>query len=411
MIQRSVILLRPVTGETPVFESDLVSLNGYLVHSETIGGGLVNDLDVRDFLDNPDNEALATDFFNFLKNNTTTEEFKAIFYDSQKLANSLNDFYARTVNAGVRPSTKEISMQLTGSTAHTFSSVDFISDKSRSNRKTTVMSFINTGHSYYIPVFIDTQFDRVETSDFDKYHQDCFGDEQNITETLYKNFLKSETVLVSNPENEIEEYKSFVGPTTGRDGTVAFKFKANKHVVKTNEVAGQAPVSLVFQSPVPSAQTIYMLVSTASTATFGIDFDLNNPSFPNKQYKKFDLKVGDTGLTTSVRIFDSFKLKAQSKITLFLSTAVVGEPRGGSVPVIMIPDSRTFDIINVQPLLSKNVLKNLNEVEVKRAKRSQKLLQCFVDKDFNDNETEFWRNDNVKVVTTLGPNVSVSSSR
>jgi hypothetical protein len=408
-MQRTTILLRPITAETVVTESDLVSVNGYLAYSETIGGGVVNDLNVRDFLDNPSNEQIATDFFNFLQNNSTTEEFKAIFYNAQKLSNTFNDFYNKTIRTGQKPNRKDVTIALTGSTAHTFSSVDFVTSTDRSQKKTSVISFINTGHSYYVPVFIDIQFDRVETSDFDKYHQDCFGAEQIKRETEYKRFEKPETIFLPNPVNAVIENQSFVGAGVGRDGTTAFKFKFDKHVVKSRDIPGKIPVDIIFQNPVPSGQTIYMLISSsATTATFGIDFDLDNPALPDKLYKKFVLNVGATGITTNIRIDDSFKAKNSAKITLFLSTVVVGEPRGGNTTILMVPDARRFEVLNARPQIPVNTLKDVNEVKITHIKEKQTLLQCFVDENANDNESEFWRNNNVKVVTDR-PSVSESA--
>lgn len=405
MIQRTTILLRPITATTPTVESSLVSVNGYLAYSETVGGEVVNDLNVRDFLNNPSNETITTDFFNFLQTNSTTEEFKAIFYNAQKLANTFNDFYNKTIRTGQKPVRKDVTSELTGSTAHTFSSVDFITPTDRSLRKTSVLSFINTGHSYYLPVFIDIQFDRVETSDFDRFHQDTFGNKQVKKETTYNRFEKKETVFLLNPANTIIEYQSFVGPGVGKDGVTAFKFKFDKNIVKSSDVSGIIPINLLFQQPVPSAQTIYVtIIATATTAVFGTDFDLNNSSLPNKTYKKFQLNVGDTGLTTSMRIFDSFRSNPFFIVELGLSTAVVGEPKVGDS--IMVPDARRFDIINQQPQLQEEVFKDVNEVKIKRFTTKQKLLQSFVDENFDDSESEFWRNKNVKVITDSPTNIN-----
>lgn len=405
MIQRTTILLRPITATTTIVESNLVSVNGYLAYSETVGGEVVNDLNVRDFLNNPSNEDIATDFFNFLQANSTTEEFKAIFYNAQKLANTFNGFYNKTIRTGLEPNRRDVSTQLTGSTAHTFSSVDFLTPTDRSERKTSVISFFNTGHSYYLPVFIDIQFDRVETSDFDRFHQDTFGSKQVKKETTYSRFEKKETVFLPNPANAIIEYRSFVGAGVGKDGSTAFKFKFDKNVVNSGNVSGIIPVELVFQQPVPSAQTIYVtIITTATTATFGTDFDLNNPSLPNKAYKKFQLNVGDTSLTTSIRIFDSFRSNPSSRIELGLSTVVVGEPKVGDS--IMFPDARRFDVINQQPQLQEEVFRDVNEVKIRRFTAKQKLLQSFVDENFDDSESEFWRNKNVKVITDSTTNIN-----
>lgn len=210
-MERVSILLRPITAETPSVSSNLVSFNGYLAYSDSVGGGVVNELNVREFLDAPANENITTSFFNFLQSNTIPSEFNAIFYNAPKLAETFNDYYNKIIGTGEKPSRNDITAELTGSSAHTFSSVDFISDTTRSGRKTSILTFINSGSSYYLPVMINLKIGRVETDDFSKFHKDSFGDLQTTQDTLYKRFVTEQVIQLPNPANDSPvEYPGFL---------------------------------------------------------------------------------------------------------------------------------------------------------------------------------------------------------
>jgi hypothetical protein len=402
-MNRIQILWKPLTATTVPVQSDLVSVGGYLVYSDTIGGGVVTDLNVREFLDSPNNIGLATSFFNFLNSNTVSEEFNAIFYNNQKLANTFNDFYNKTTLGGDKPNRKDVTSELSGSSAYTYSVSDFLSGGTRSKQKISVMTFINTGHSYYIPVEITLDTGRVEASDFSRFHKDSFGAKQAKQETLLKRYAQNTVVQLPNPANAPpSEYQSFQGPLVGRDGVTAFKFKLDKYISESTVPAGQIKIDLIFQSPIPTTgQTIFILTDPTSTANFGTDFDMNDLVNPTKTYKKFYLNPGQTGLTTNIRIFDSFKKSLSKSIILTLSAFVQGDTNvhGSNV---MVADNRPFTVINKQPSLPEDRIIDVNEAIVRTSIKSQKLLQGFVDYNFDDSESEFWRNSNVVVIK---PNV------
>lgn len=403
-MQRITILLKPLTADTPSVSSNLVSFNGYLAYSDSIGGGVVNELNVKDFLESPDNEEITTSFYTFLQSNTVSSEFNAIFYNPRKLADTFNDFYIKIIGTGEVPDRQDIAFELSGSSAHTVTSVDFISDGIRSNRITQVLTFVNTGSSYYMPVHLDLNMGRVESDDFSKFHQDSFGDKQTKQDTLYKRFVTKQTVQLPNPANAPPiEYQGFNNPVAGRgngtSGLTFFKFQSDKHIVIPTDTNNVIPIKIVFdQYLTASAQTVYMQILTATTAVFGVDFDLNNPSLPNQTYDSIPLSIGTSGVTTNIRIFNSFKNNISKNIVLGLSTVLVGTPRPGANPLqTTIQDVRTFTIINRQPTIPQEVFIETNEVVISTVAKNQKLLQGFVDFNFDDSESEFWRN-NVTIV-------------
>jgi len=72
-------------------EQQLTLVNNYYVYSKNIGGNVVNNNNVRDFLDKSENSELAKLFVEYLHENTTTAEFREIFYDNKKLSSTFNE--------------------------------------------------------------------------------------------------------------------------------------------------------------------------------------------------------------------------------------------------------------------------------------------------------------------------------
>lgn len=67
--------------------------NEYYSYKTQNGGQIVNENNVKNFLDKPENSQLAEDFVDYLQNNTNFIEFKEIFYNNKKLANTFNEYY------------------------------------------------------------------------------------------------------------------------------------------------------------------------------------------------------------------------------------------------------------------------------------------------------------------------------
>lgn len=73
-----------INSEASIAQGEkLVLSNNYFSYKTSIGGEIVNDNNVRNFLDKSENENLAKNFVNFLQSNTNFTEFKEIFYDNK----------------------------------------------------------------------------------------------------------------------------------------------------------------------------------------------------------------------------------------------------------------------------------------------------------------------------------------
>jgi hypothetical protein len=142
LIDYTEILLVPTfSGQTDTAETALKFRSGYWVYTSEFGGNLVDELTVREFLDNPNHEKLATDFFNYLKENFTKDEFNELYYNNIRLSIVLNDYYNKTVRQNVLPSKTVGLSQLTATTAVTYTENYFYGhDPSEANNVTFVGS-------------------------------------------------------------------------------------------------------------------------------------------------------------------------------------------------------------------------------------------------------------------------------
>jgi len=121
LIDYTEILLVPTfSAQTDTAETALKLRSGYWVYTSEFGGNLVDELTVREFLDNPNHEKLATDFFNYLKENFTKDEFNELYYNNIRLSVVLNDYYSKTVSQNLLPSKTVGLSQLTATTAVTY---------------------------------------------------------------------------------------------------------------------------------------------------------------------------------------------------------------------------------------------------------------------------------------------------
>lgn len=79
-------------------QKNVVLNNEYYSYSTTVGNSIVNDLNIKSFLDRPENEKITKDFLSYLRAIYTLEEFRDIFYDSKKLADFFNQYYNKYIN-------------------------------------------------------------------------------------------------------------------------------------------------------------------------------------------------------------------------------------------------------------------------------------------------------------------------
>lgn len=188
-----------------------VNLNQeYYSYNNVVGVSIVNDLNVKAFLDKPENEQLAINFINYLKNLLTIEEFRDLFYDNKKLAEFFNQYYLKFINFSNQgnsslnnnPNIDIIDVKedlfnqdelylktngLTGYYTNTVSNNNLFVPNNYPN-ETQPYDFINfTGktENYYINININKGNSLLELDDFREYFKDVCDGSVNYTKYQY----------------------------------------------------------------------------------------------------------------------------------------------------------------------------------------------------------------------------------
>jgi hypothetical protein len=177
-----------VTTLTGSGQSFLVNQNSYYLNN--VGGlnlGVVNPTNIRAYLNDSANESIINDFFSYLTGNTNQDQFREIFYSDQKLSNVFNSYYAQSVFSGQPSSTYYISQELTGTTTIPTTYTNFnwdgyaptkgsftgvtqeIYNASRFYVNSTATYSYTESESYYIPVFIKTNYQGISRETFDVF--------------------------------------------------------------------------------------------------------------------------------------------------------------------------------------------------------------------------------------------------
>ena len=168
-----ILLNNRYTATTQVINSDLQLQNDYYAYVNKNGGGIVNQYNVRGYLNDERNLQITNDFFAYLTGSTTQDQAINILTSDKKLADTFNDYYQRViVSATSITSTAVIdqnltganqivayrydhpwygyapSKQLTGITQDIYGSVNAI-------QSSLYWEDFTTEQSYYIPVYLE----------------------------------------------------------------------------------------------------------------------------------------------------------------------------------------------------------------------------------------------------------------
>ena len=160
-----------LSGKPIPAPNDLRQFGGYYAYGNTLGGGMVDSFNVRQFLNDPKNQVIIDDFKTYLSMYTTESEFVQVVGSNEKLSEIFNEFYETTVIQSLPTSSDVISENLTDSVNFQHVTTDMewngISNQNgldnipmsidageRTNLSTTISTQIARGIDYHIPVFI-----------------------------------------------------------------------------------------------------------------------------------------------------------------------------------------------------------------------------------------------------------------
>lgn len=171
MERKRILLNRKLNSEGSEINSDLSLVNGQFINKRS-SEGVVNEHNVRGFLDDENNADIISSFFTFLTANTSVQEFKEIYYSDKKLSETFNKFYSENIQQSVTPSTSVIDENLSGVTKRTINNNNFNWDGSARSYSLTGIpnSIINASRkdeqeeelmpttdedSYYVPIHLN----------------------------------------------------------------------------------------------------------------------------------------------------------------------------------------------------------------------------------------------------------------
>lgn len=179
MEKREVLLNRFFTANTISISSDLEFLDNYLVYSVNFDGNVVDENNVISFLNDENNINLTQGFVSYLSGNTTTEEYREIYYNNKKLANIFNKYFQETILSGNPTNTSIIDENLISTSGITYKDNNFnwngistqktpltgiTTEINNSTRILTSISALTTfthEQSYYIDVFISSRKNQI----------------------------------------------------------------------------------------------------------------------------------------------------------------------------------------------------------------------------------------------------------
>ncbi len=402
-------LIPEFTGQTVNNEQSALKLRGgYLVYTNTFGGNLVDEFTVRDFLDNSNNEQLAIDFFNYLQSNYSKSEFNELYYNNLKLANVLNDYYDKTIRSNLPPTTTVANMQLTATTAVTYTNTNFVSYNKRSDELINVVMGYNTGDSYYISIPISKTYSILDNQNYDKYRKDSFGD--SVSKEVSEQFryvIRAGVIMNKNAFVNRNFFSDYIPrtPLGLNQPQLKIQFKNDKFIIPQDTQPPLIPIEIVFDK-----------ISEFDGQTFQLKI---NDVHGDLEETGFDLTVASTtyiglvdGQNNNLQSQNILISSGQSAFTAYLSInfAPIFEMTNLNIELILLAgtnldydahkssqfysvSSQNFKIIQQQSEeigISTNL--SVDYVRKKTKINPKYLIQSFVDLNFDDSESQFWLN-------------------
>jgi predicted nucleotidyltransferase len=189
----------------------------YFSYTPQVGVSLVNDLNVKAFLDKPENEKIALEFINYIKSLLTIEEFRDLFYDNKKLAEFFNDYYRKYINYSNQGQSTDIEntdINLIDTKNSLFNADEkYLKTNSLTNyftnrvlpngnflpnnypnatRPSDFINFTGDSENYYLNITINKKSALLSFEDFSQYFKDTCDGNINVTRYLYRNNFNSQ---------------------------------------------------------------------------------------------------------------------------------------------------------------------------------------------------------------------------
>ena len=435
-------------GQTPQL------INDYYVYTSQIGGFTVNDNNVRSFLDDERNSGIAESFVEYMKSNTSIEEFRDIFYDNKKLASVFNGYYRENILSSLitEQNSSQIDSATRLSTEKQVESFNFNPNNNNRIINSYVMLDSNAmQNNYFVPVYIEQSRKLVEDGNYANYFKDCINEtytykrytflntvSNNVVygNTAYINSIKDNSSIGYSPieDDLFGNYSVGTIPNLGRDNfnftffsqsqfehyfnynppiiTTSFPgfflsqnviniantgtFNANYGYGPQEFTAAFTPNGLKFFDktfssttiPItvrlssPSVGTTYFTVQAENYSTAALQSDfIMQPISPNLNYRQVSIGHGDSNHTFPLTINKNMEADESIILSLRSGMTIIG-----------------FLVVRGEETIPVNNYSHAPSIIVENETKNKLMLRCFVDYNFNDNESKLWHNNNIRII-------------
>lgn len=434
-----------ITGATG---EQLQLKNNYYVYSSEIGNSTVNDNNVRDFLDDERNSELAIDFVSHLQSNTNTNEFKDIFYDNKKLASVFNSYY---LSRGLSQNNLKIKEQTQGTTAVTVSISTFDKDNNRINVNETFLNAISKELNYFVPVYIQQDRKLLEDGNYAQYFKDCNNNTYDYKRYTFTNNISNNVVYGNSAYvNSIKTIDN-LGYSQLQENLSGNYSVGNLESISLNfQTFSQFEKHFDFKPPIITnsfpgffiSQSVITLSNGGAFHVFGYNNYYNpynttigfSAQFKTNSLKFYDKSFSPTTVPVTIELSrpsignSYFTVKAESYSTAtLLSDFYFKNTNSDSIQIHIQDNYKDITIplqvtSNLQPeesivlsmrsgetIISYMILRGEDIIPVnnyskdptlliENERRNKLMLRCFVDYNFDDNESAFYHNNNIKVI-------------
>lgn len=174
-----VIRTQNILGDA-VIENNLSNLNGYLTHDNSLveKDVLVNEDNVNEFLNNPDNASVVDRFKKYIREYTDELGFKEIYYKPRKVTPILNDYYNEEVRFNSEANQILIVEALRGTQIVNYvnNNFDFLDNNRIGTNESKLIDVltantVNNYRDFYIDVGINIKEDSIYGTDYSQYFQ------------------------------------------------------------------------------------------------------------------------------------------------------------------------------------------------------------------------------------------------
>jgi hypothetical protein len=236
------IVIKPVNLSDATIVNNFSVIDGYLVYnnSRIEQGVLVDEFNVQQFLEDPNNSVVVEKFKKYLREYTNELEFNEIFYKPKKVAPILNDFYNEEIrfNSEANPVLITDALKDSEIVYYQNNNYDFLNNQRMSfENKSLLFESLsaNTEYKdYYIDFKIDLNKSLIGNNDYSNYIKDYKEDG-----IVYKNSF----VNLNNKVNPFEFWtneKSTKKWITSPDNTEEIRVQDFENIALNFEQKAQA---------------------------------------------------------------------------------------------------------------------------------------------------------------------------